>query len=82
MDMAAPLMASLPKELRDAGIRIPPSSQEIISGEMVNQPLNLFTHIFFMGFLSSIGMKVASVGVMLLRPIVVKVKEVPSKPLG
>jgi len=48
---------------------------EIISSELVNEPLNVTFYLLFMGFVASIGFKVASLGVMLVRPIKVKMKE-------
>lgn len=48
---------------------------ELISADMLNQSSNLFTHLFLMGFLAGIGQKLASLGVQLVRPIVVKSKE-------
>lgn len=53
----------------------PDLSQELVSPEMINGPLNLSAHLLLMGFISSIGFKIASLGVMLIRPIVVKLKE-------
>lgn len=51
----------------------PPSEQiEIISGDMINGSANIFAHVAFMGFLLSVGSHIASLGVNLLRPIVVK----------
>jgi hypothetical protein len=49
---------------------------EIISAEMINTPLNFYAHLFFMGFLATIGYKIASLGVMLVRPLIVKVRGV------
>lgn len=47
---------------------------ELISGSMINESSNLFIHLFLMGFVASVGYKIASLGVMLLRPINVAVK--------
>ncbi len=46
---------------------------------MVNAPLNLFTYLMLMGFFASIGMKIATVGTYLVRPIVVKLREEKEK---
>lgn len=48
---------------------------ELISKEMINQTSNLFIHLFLMGFVTSVGYKIASLGVMMLRPIVVPLKQ-------
>ncbi|MFV1917618.1 MAG: hypothetical protein ACC618_04035 [Patescibacteria group bacterium] len=48
---------------------------EIVPPELINKPLNVATHLFLMGFVASVGFKVASLGVMLVRPIKVKLKE-------
>ena len=52
---------------------------EILSADMINQTSNVFAHLFLMGFVASIGHKLAGLGVMLLRPVEVKVrtKEIP-----
>lgn len=72
IDVGKILAGSLPKELQAS---VPSSQQEILSSEMVNQPMNLFAHTILMGFMASVGLKLAEIGGVLLRPIVVKVKE-------
>lgn len=47
---------------------------EIISADLVNDTSNIFAHLLLMGFIASMGYKLASLGVMLVRPIVVKLK--------
>lgn len=47
---------------------------EIISADLINDTSNIFAHLLLMGFIASIGYKLASLGVMLVRPIVVKLK--------
>lgn len=60
---------------------------EIISSDMVNFSSNIFAHLMLMGFLATIGFKIASLGIMLIRPVVVhlKAKEItryePSLPI-
>lgn len=49
--------------------------QELVPAETLNKTSNIFAHIFLMGFLASIGYKLAALGVQLVRPIVVKIKE-------
>lgn len=55
---------------------------EIISADLLNDTSNIFAHYLLMGFLVSIGAKIAGLGVMLLRPVEVKVrtKETPIYP--
>ena len=55
---------------------------EIISPDLINKPLNIFAHLTLMGFLASVGFKVSSLGVMLVRPIKVKLKETSGKSSG
>lgn len=50
------------------------ATTEIIPAELINQTSNVFAHLMLMGFLASIGAKLANLGVMLVRPIVVKLK--------
>lgn len=47
---------------------------EIIKPEMLNDSLNIFSHLMLMGFLGGVGQKIAVLGVMLIRPIEVKMK--------
>lgn len=56
-----------------SGVKLP--SQEIISPAMLNDSGNLFIHLLLMGFIASTGQKLASLGVQLVRPIVVKLNE-------
>jgi hypothetical protein len=56
-----------------------PQTTEIIPKTMVNQTLNLFVHIFLVGFFVNVGFKVASLGNQLVRPITVKLKEAKEK---
>jgi hypothetical protein len=53
---------------------------ELIAPEVLNQPMNLALHLFFMGFISTIGFKIASLGVMLVRPIKIKLRTQEDKP--
>lgn len=48
------------------------NKQEIVSSELLNTTLNYFAYILFMGFIASIGFKVASLGTQLTRPIIIK----------
>ena len=75
MDVTQALTSGLPKELTQ---NLPPQRQEIIPAEMINQPMNFFTYLIFMGFMASTGAKLAGLGIQLIRPIVVKMHEKPS----
>lgn len=54
----------------------PKSTQktELIPPDLLNSSSNVFAHLFLMGFLATIGFKLASLGTMLVRPIVVHLK--------
>ena len=45
---------------------------EILPADVLNQSSNIFAHLLLMGFMASIGQKLATLGVQLVRPIVVK----------
>ncbi|MBI2034499.1 MAG: hypothetical protein HYT11_02080 [Candidatus Levybacteria bacterium] len=71
------LMPQLPE-----GVKLEKKSQgaELISSETINQTLNLSAHFFLMSFVMTFGYKLASLGVMLVRPVVVKLKEAKEPP--
>jgi hypothetical protein len=50
-------------------------TQEIVPADVLNSPMNYFAHLLLMGFLASVGLKIASIGTMLLRPIKIKIRE-------
>jgi len=52
-------------------------TQEIIDANSLNQMLNLTAHILLMGFVASVGYKLASLGTNLVRPIIVKAGDRP-----
>jgi hypothetical protein len=68
------------------------STIELISGATVSDLTNIFLHVVLMGFITSGGYKIASLGIQLLRPIEVDIKtkspsippyrESPLKPQG
>lgn len=60
---------SLPKGLSTRNTKM-----ELISSDMINTTSNIFAYIFLMGFLVTVGFKIASIGAMLVRPIVVHLK--------
>lgn len=45
---------------------------EIVPASLLNQSSNILAHLLLMGFLASAGYKLASLGIMMLRPVVVK----------
>ncbi len=69
-----PVPANLPPEAQQLLKQQPSQKIEIASADLINQPLNLYAHLFLMGFIATIGFKIASLGTMLVRPIVVKLK--------
>lgn len=48
---------------------------EVASADMVNGSINLFAHLFLVGFFVNVGYKISSLGIELIRPVVVKLKE-------
>lgn len=48
------------------------ASFELIPAKQFNLTLNMSINFFLMGFVMNFGFKIASLGVMLLRPVVVK----------
>jgi hypothetical protein len=53
---------------------------ELFSGNDLSKTINLSITFFFMTFVMLFGFRIASLGVMLMRPIVVKMKEANEKP--
>ena len=51
------------------------ASQELINSELLNKPMNIFAHVILMGFLVTVGYKIAGIGAMLIRPIKINLKE-------
>lgn len=82
MDISKALSQGMPEELIKSGYTLPPMQQEIISADMINKPINFFTYLFFMGFVASAGVKIAGLGIQLIRPIIIKIpeKQLQSKP--
>lgn len=54
------------KEISGGGISIP--------AEVIQDPLNSFAHLALMMFIGGVGFKIASLGTILVRPVVVKLK--------
>lgn len=70
------IAANLPAEMSGSLTQQPTQVQqtELIPAEMLNDTTNIFAHLFLMGFIASVGYKIASLGTQLIRPIVVKMK--------
>ncbi|KKQ26318.1 MAG: hypothetical protein US62_C0049G0002 [Candidatus Woesebacteria bacterium GW2011_GWA1_37_8] len=49
--------------------------QELFGADLINKPLNYGFYLMLMGFIASVGFKIASLGVQLARTIKVNVKE-------
>jgi hypothetical protein len=50
-------------------------TQDLVPADVLNAPLNYAAHLMLMGFIASASFKIASLGIMLVRPIKVKLKE-------
>jgi hypothetical protein len=51
---------------------LPPGTdlkQDLFEADLLNKPMNLTAHLLLMGFVASVGFKVATLGIMLARPI-------------
>lgn len=57
------------------GAKTQSSEIELLPASILNQTSNVFAHLILMGFMASIGYKIAALGVMMLRPVVVKLNE-------
>lgn len=72
MDLTKSIASQLPEAQK---AMLPPTKpEEVIPAKSVNDPLNLFTHIFLLGFFATIGSKIAMIGIDLTRPYVIKVR--------
>lgn len=56
------------------------ASVEIIPSNLLNDSSNIFAHLFLMGFVASIGYRLGMLGIYLLRPIKVNLKEAKPEP--
>ena len=74
VDLGQALSGSLPPEAqlftRGGGAKT-----ELLSGDVISAPLNLTSYLLFMGFVATIGGKIASVGAQLVRTIKVDLKQ-------
>ncbi len=74
VDLSQLMKGGLPPEVARQLVGQPSMSTELVSSDVLSKPTNLLAHLALVGFLASIGQKIASLGVMFLRPIVVKTK--------
>lgn len=74
LDVGQLMKGSLPPEIAQqlAGQSSKPT--ELVSSDVLSKPTNLLVHLALVGFLSGIGQKIAGLGIMLVRPIHVKLK--------
>ena len=75
VDLEGMLRGSLPPEVAGLVAGKPTQPTELLSADLLNQPTNFVVHLSIMGILAGIGQKVASLGVMMLRPIKVNLKQ-------
>lgn len=47
---------------------------ELIPADILNQTSNILAHLLLMGFVAGVGYKIGSLGTMLARPVIVKLK--------
>lgn len=56
------------------------TTTELLPSNVLNDPMNLFAHVVLMGFISSLGFKLAQLGTLLVRPIKVRLNTEEAKP--
>lgn len=74
LDPSSLLPSDLPLEARQLMQQQNTKKVEMFPAEMINGPINTYAHLFLMGFIASIGFKLAQLGTLLVRPIVVHLK--------
>lgn len=79
VDIEGMLRGSLPPEVAQMVSGKPTKPTELLSADLLNKPANYVVHLSIMGIVAGIGQKIAGLGVMLLRPIHVQLKENPEK---
>lgn len=77
IDLGSMLAPSL---AQGQSVPLPSSEIEVIPTESFNKILNMSLTFFLMGFVVTFGFRIASLGVMLVRPIKVPVKESQASP--
>lgn len=73
----------LPDTSNLGNLTLPKTEMEIIPTDQFNKLLNLSVTFFLMGFVMTFGYKIASLGVMFLRPVKVTLREekLPQPPI-
>ena len=75
LDASSLIGSDAPPEAREA---LRASGQtpklELIPADILNKTSNTLAHLLLMGFIASIGYKIGSLGAMLARPVIVKLK--------
>lgn len=75
INMGSFISQALPAEAQNyVNQNSPQIKQEILPAGILNDTTNILAHYLLMGFIASIGFKIASLGTMMVRPIVVKMK--------
>lgn len=64
-----------PEERAYAKAQVGSAQLEIMSAAMINDTSNILAHVVLMGFIASVGMRLATIGTYLVRTIHVHVKE-------
>ncbi len=64
LDLGKALSAGMPEELRGQSAVL---SQQLFSSDMINDPLNLTVHLFFLWFFAGMGQKLAQLGISLVK---------------
>ena len=72
----------LPAFNLDSQLLSPGTAIELIPASINNQFANLFAHVVLMSFVSGIGYKLSLLGVQLLRPINIQVRESRPPPVS
>ncbi len=70
--ISLPLDAIMGPEFAAAGQT---ANVELFPAQILNSTTNTLAHLFLMGFIVTVGGKIAMLGVNLLRPIIVKIDE-------
>ena len=75
LDASSLIGSDAPPEARDA---LRASGQapmlELVPADILNKTSNTLAHLLLMGFIASVGYKIGSLGALLARPVVVKLK--------
>jgi hypothetical protein len=80
VDITSGFVNQLDPALKSQLVESEPEKTEIVSADQINKPLNLFTHVFFMGFFLNVGYKIAMLGVELLRTVTVDISKIKTSP--